>query len=95
MKETQITAYVTKYALTKGIIQKVEAELCLDSQPDGTMIRVKGNGTLSNLTQYFHKNDWSKTPEEALSHTSTMQKNKIKSLHNEIKKLENMTFKIE
>lgn len=76
-------AYITKYALTKGILEK-EAEEC-------------GNGMIATREKwnaYFHGEgkEWHRTKEEAIKRAEEMRKKKICSLEKQIEKLERMKF---
>lgn len=82
--------WITKYALTKGIIETDVYEECLGTDPSGNMISVKSNGYVS----YFHGkgNDWHTTKESAIQKAEEMRKKKISSLKKQIEKLEKMRF---
>lgn len=86
MKNEDITAWVTKYALTDGI-QKVS----------GTVRHETSSDMLSRVgfRECLHGNDWHRTPEAALARAEEMRKNKIASLKKSIAKLEAMTFMVE
>ena len=86
MKENLINVWVTRYALTQGII-KTEAELCSDS----TMISYKIGG----YTQYAHNEgkDWHRSKESAIEGAEEMRTKKISSLKKKITKLEKLIFK--
>ena len=77
--------WITKYALTSGIIE-TEAEECGDD-----MVRVH-NSTFCD--SYYHKEgrEWHRTKESAIAKAEEMRKKKIDSLQKQIKKLENMKF---
>lgn len=80
-----VTAWVTKYALTLGIL-KVKGQHCLSIDP----------GFLS----YFpygdaHGNDWHLSEQAALDRAEEMRLAKIATLKKQIAKLEKMQFKIE
>lgn len=77
--------WITKYALTKGIIE-TEAEDCGDD-----MVRVHNKGYCDS---YYHKegNEWHRTKQSAISKAEEMRKKKIESLKKQIRKLENMKF---
>lgn len=82
--------WITKYALTQGIIEKEVYEDCLRIDPSGNVISVKLNGFIT----YFHGlgNEWHKTKESAISKAEKMRQRKISSLKNQIEKLEKMKF---
>lgn len=77
--------WITKYALTSGIIE-TEAEECGDD-----MVRVHNN---TFCDSYYHKEgrEWHRTKESAVAKAEEMRKKKIASLQKQIKKLENTNF---
>lgn len=83
MKNECIKAWVTKYALTEGILL-VEGEVC-HSISSG-MLSYGRHGTA-------HGKDWHRTPEAALARAEDMRKKKIASLRKSIEKMERLTFK--
>ena len=76
--------WITKYALTDGIIE-VDAELCgLD------MISASwDNGTRCNN---FEGQEWWNTKKYAIKHAEEMRQKKIASLKKQIEKLEGVRF---
>lgn len=74
--------YITKYALTKGILE-AEAEFCTGTG----MINVGRHG-------YYHGEgkEWHRTREVAVKRAEIMRTNKIESLQKSIAKLEKMTW---
>ena len=82
MKHENINAWVTKYALTKGI------ELV-----NGDVYHDINSGILSYKMAYsVYGNDWHRTPEAALARAEDMRHAKIKSLRKSIAKMEAMKF---
>lgn len=77
--------WITKYALTQGIIEK-EARECKGF--DG-MIQ-----TEEKYPAYFRGEgkDWHRTKESAIKRAEDMRQKKIESLKKQIKKLEEMKF---
>lgn len=73
-------AYITKYALTDGIIEK-EGRIVKDTYFD-----VEKYG-------FFSKGDYFFTKEEAIEKAEKMRLKKIESLKKQILKLEKLTFK--
>lgn len=75
--------YITKYALSDGILEK-EAEEC-DRFP-GMIITDDG--------AHFHGEgkNWTRTKEAAVARAQEMKAKKIKSLKKQIEKLERMKF---
>lgn len=77
--------WVTKYALTKGIMEK-EAELC--DNTDGRMIRIKDNP----YNEYYAGGEWFHTKEEAVQKAEELKVKKIKSVKKQLEKLQNLKF---
>ena len=82
-------AWITKYALTTGIIQH-EGEI---SPRFPNMFVVKGKDPLT-MTQHFHGEgkEWHRTKQMAVLQAEEMRLNKIRSLSRAIAKLEAKTF---
>lgn len=79
------TIWVTKYALTQGII-KTTARYC----GEGMMaFRVSDDATIDSLA---HGNDWHWTRESAVARAEEMRKGKIASLKKQIASLEKRVF---
>lgn len=80
--------WITKYALTKGIIETEVYENCLGTDPTGNMISIREKGYVS----YFHGkgNEWHTTKESAITKANEMRQKKISSLKKQIEKLEKM-----
>ncbi len=85
MNETPITVWITKYALTAGIL-KVSARRC-----DETMIAYRGPE--HSVDQYFHGKDWHTTEQGAIAYAEDMLDRKIHSLKKQIAKLEKLQIK--
>ena len=85
-KSERMKVYVTKYALTTGILTAEDGEVREESPG---MVSCKSLGVFAN----FHGKDWHKTPEAALIRAEEMCGNKIKSLEKQIAKLRVMNFK--
>ena len=90
MKNEDITAWVTKYALTDGI-QKVSGTVRHETSSD----MLSYIGSRYDWRECVHGNDWHRTPEAALARAEEMRKNKIAALRKIIAKLEAMTFSVE
>ena len=90
MKNENITAWVTKYALTDGI-QKVSGTV--RHETSSAMLSYPGG--CRDWPVSVHGNDWHRTPEAALARAEEMRKNKIASLKKSIAKLEAMMFSVE
>lgn len=87
-KMSNMKIWVTKYALTKGILEADDGEIC-EIVPKG-MIRSK---CLGGGHTYFHKPDWHESKEEADEQAEKMRLKKLESLKKQIKKLESLNFK--
>lgn len=74
--------WITKYALTRGILEK-EVEDCGDG-----MVREKE----SFFPAYYHGTDWHTDKQSAVAKAEEMRKKKIASLKKQIDKLEKMKF---
>lgn len=77
--------WITKYALTKGIIE-VDAML---TSSDSISIKELNSDLNSN---WFYKGDWYSDKESAIKKAEEMRQKKIESLKKQIKKLEEMRF---
>ena len=75
--------YITKYALSTGIIETDDAEICSNISED--MISSKKYGT-------FHGNDWHKKKEDAVLRAEVMRINKNESLKKQIEKFDKIKF---
>lgn len=82
-----ITVWITKYALTTGIMTEQVEDPAQDYSPN--MVCAKAIG----LSAYFHGKDWHRTREAAVARAEEMRKTKLVSLRMQIAKLENKTFK--
>lgn len=83
-KRTRFRAWITKYALTKGI-KEAHVEDCFDVSPD--MVK-----DLESSRGLYHNNDWHRTQAAALDRAREMRNNKLISLKKQIAKLEAMWF---
>lgn len=86
-KPTRFRSWITKYALTKGIIE-ANVEDCFDVAPD----MVDDIDRAAGPTTYYHGNDWHRTQAAALDRAREMREAKIRSLHKQIAKLNAMWF---
>lgn len=73
--------WVTKYALTNGVIECRSADV----------IEVKGKVAVTTFGMLFHP-DWHNTEAAAIAHAKQMRDKKIASLKKQIEKLEKLTF---
>lgn len=79
-KRERFTAFITKYALTRGIMEAT-VEDCFDISPD--MV-----GEVDNRSIYYHGKDWHRTRQAALARVLEMIATKRKSLANSHRKLD-------
>lgn len=73
--------FVTKYALTKGILE-LECEII-----DGKLAK-----TIEKYPQYFKESEWFYNEEFAIKRSNKMKTNKIASLERQITKLQKIQF---
>lgn len=78
-----MTVWITKYALTSGLIEVKAKEVCPEA------VEVK-NGKWRG--SWFWGNDWHTTKEAAIAKAEEMREKKIKSLRKQLEKLEKMRF---
>jgi K+-transporting ATPase c subunit len=78
-----IAVFVTKFALTKGII---ETQGVVQTDINESMISVQ------SLGQCFHKNQWFRTREEAVARAEQLRAKKIASLQKQIAALMAKSF---
>lgn len=81
-------AWITKYALSKGVIV-IECD-----DPAGTNFPGMVSGARSGIYTHFHGEgrEWHRTGEEATKRAEEMRAAKIASLRKQIAKLEALTF---
>jgi hypothetical protein len=84
-ERTRFTAYITKYALTKGI-EVVEVEDCFHVSP----IMVVSIGQV--YCDIYRGVDWHRTREQAIARAEVMRLAKIKALQASLDKFEAMRF---
>lgn len=77
-------AYITKYALTQGILERD-----VRSFDDKTAEDITGGHLRA---KYYHENEWHKSKSAAIEKAEDMRKKKIASLKKKIEKLEKMKF---
>jgi len=80
-------AFVTKYALTSGIIE-VDGEV---SENHPTMLTVREASGMPYMNHH-HGKDWHSTREDALARAEEMRKAKLISLAKQVKKISNLEF---
>lgn len=86
MKEKD-TFWVTKYALTSGIME-VQAEW--DS--DRPQMITWGERSAASIMQFAHGNDWHRLEVDAKNRAEQLRKKKIASLKKQLARLEAMKF---
>lgn len=79
------TVFITKYALTSGIMEckmevKIDEKMC-SGKPEGFA-----------FTTYFFGNDFYLTKEEAIEDCNKRKEKKLLSLKKQIKKIEELNF---
>lgn len=84
-QRTRFTAYITKFALTSGIMER-EVEDCFDTSPN--MISVVG----TKYPTHYHKGDWFRSMAEAVAKAESMRSRKIVSLEASIAKIKALKF---
>lgn len=87
--EEYTVAWVTKYALTNGVI-KVSGKVDHENEISSTVFTYRLPG--DSYDTYAHGNDWHRTEQEALERAEKMRARKIASLKKQIAKLEAMKF---
>ena len=80
--ELPIIAWVTKYALTKGVFSVTRAEI------DGSMLTVRCDGSRGPSRVYFHKPHWHETHEGALQQVARMREAVRRSLLKKLARLD-------
>ncbi len=85
--------WVTKYALTQGIIE-VEAEEPPEKSPDMLVVRPGADSEMFSFsfTQYLHGSEWHRTREDAVKEAESMRVKKIASLEKSILKIKKLKF---
>jgi len=91
MKNENITAWVTKYALTSGI-HKVSGEV--RHETSSKMLRYIKTSSGRHYS-FARGNEWHRTPEAALERAEKMREAKIAALKKSLAKLEVKTFSVE
>lgn len=81
--EKNIKIWITKYALTQGIIEK---DGIISSNPD--VVSAKDG----NCTSYYHKNEWFPSLKEAQNYAYEMKIKKLIQLDKKIKKVSAIVF---
>ena len=87
MENELITAYLTRYVLTHGII-KADGHVNHKMSPSTFTYR------MDECWQFETCKDWYKDPQDALLRAEEMREAKIKSLQKQIAKLQAMAFTI-
>ncbi len=85
MEEVKTTVWITKYALTTGIMKR-EVFACGDEM-------IKHKESKDHTDQYFHKGDWFTSKKEADVKAEEMRLKKIKSLEKQLAKYKEISFK--
>jgi len=80
------TAWITKYALTKGIFSTM-VESC-----DASNKMVKDISNDEWKCWYYHGNDWHRTKEAAVKRANEMRNKKLASLKKSIERIKKLEF---
>lgn len=80
--------WITKYALTRGIIE-TEADIC-DTKVAGSMVRARVGLTPEGT--YYHNDNWYASYEAASAKAESMRLAKIESLAKELGRLKRKSF---
>lgn len=85
MQKEQFTAWITKYALTEGILERF-----VETNPrvSETMVSVID----AEWSEHYHGKDWHRTREAAVKRADQMRLAKIASLHDQIERLRAVSF---
>lgn len=79
-----IKVWITKYALTQGIVEK-EAYI----YSCGKMIEIREN---NQRGEFYHDEEWHKTKQEAIKKAEEMKEKKVFSLEKQLVKLKTLKF---
>lgn len=80
--------YITKYALTQGII-----EIDIEKIRNFSIIEDKDMLCFNDgHPVYFHKGEWCRSKEEAIQDAEKKREKKVASLRKQLEKLENLKF---
>ena len=81
--DEKITAWVTKYALTDGVL-KVDGKVVSDT-----------SSMLDFGEEYYaHSQEWFRCEQDALDRAATMRANKVKSLEKQLEKLRALKIRV-
>lgn len=85
VQKEQFTAWITKYALTKGILERV-----VETNPSisATMVSVVN----AEWSEHYHGKDWYRNRADAVNRAEQMRLAKIASLHDQIERLRAVSF---
>lgn len=83
------TVWITKYALTQGILVYHNVDL----NEDGTMVSVNRLGHMS-LCFHIEGRDWHRTEVAAFARCFKIRDARVKSLEKELDKLEDIRFEV-
>jgi len=76
--------FVTKWALTRGIVSFRNVEHCLEASPDGKMVAVP---VLGSYQECFHGKDWHLSLKSARAQVSQTIAKRRRSLERSLKQL--------
>lgn len=90
--------YITKYALTHGILTGSDAIVDgISASVRGVLYNSKGQAILDRGScgtyQWFHGQDWHRTRTDAIARAEDMKQKKIRSLEKNLRKIQELVFK--
>lgn len=91
MKNEQFTAYVTRYALTKGILTVTASHGTASYMPPHIVYRMPTQHPYGPLCSAF-AGDWYYTMPEAISRAEKMRHSEIQKLQKRLCELQNLVF---
>ena len=80
-----MTVYITKRALTQGIVVSDEFEDCSDTSPG----MIGRRNWISRGGEYYHRGEWFPTLAEAQTRAEEMRATKIRALRRQLNTVEN------
>jgi len=80
----RFTAWITKHALTQGIL-KMQVADCFDTTPG---MVTKTNGPVA----FYHGNDWHRSHEAAIERANAMKASELESLDKQRERIAAMRF---
>ena len=85
--------YVTKWALTQGILEMEADDIDETLYPDRTIRMASVPGVAGkSYRQNFHGSEWHRTQSAAIEQAEELRRKKIVSLQKQLAKIENLKF---